>query len=241
MKDFIDLRLNKKEILLFSLIIFIVIILIFFLGFIAGAHYGEYQVTPSTNNTGTVTQIIVDQKGENGIEYSFIGTSPTNKTDKVIVTTKTHYNDTDNENIIEEEIIDKKSEKITENTTAVTEKTIKNKKSVNNIKPKQPKKVIKNNKRKTKKVKNIKPPPLKNNKPYTIQVGAFRSKTDALKIMGKLRSYGFNAYYERTNIAGKGVWFRVRVGHYKSKSYASKISKKITLKTGKQTFITISK
>jgi cell division protein FtsN len=55
---------------------------------------------------------------------------------------------------------------------------------------------------------------------YTIQAAAVRNAEDADRLIAKLKKRGYPAYRSIGRIEGKGVWFRVRIGSYKSKSEA---------------------
>jgi cell division protein FtsN len=55
---------------------------------------------------------------------------------------------------------------------------------------------------------------------YTIQAAAVRNAEDADRLIAKLKKRGYPAYRSIGKIEGKGVWFRVRIGSYKSKSEA---------------------
>jgi cell division protein FtsN len=55
---------------------------------------------------------------------------------------------------------------------------------------------------------------------YTIQVAAVRNAKDADRLIEKLKEQGYPAYRTIGKIQGKGVWFRVRIGSYKSKTEA---------------------
>jgi cell division protein FtsN len=58
-------------------------------------------------------------------------------------------------------------------------------------------------------------------KAYTIQVAAFKSVGDANQLVLKLKRLGFAAYLKFDKVPNKGIWYRVRVGNYKSKNEAS--------------------
>jgi len=49
---------------------------------------------------------------------------------------------------------------------------------------------------------------------FTIQVGAFRDAASADGMVDRLRGKGYPAYHLRTELPGKGVWYRVRVGAF---------------------------
>ena len=58
-------------------------------------------------------------------------------------------------------------------------------------------------------------------KPYTVQVAAFKTAGDADKLVAKLKQKGFAAYSKFDKIPNKGIWYRVRVGEFKSKAEAA--------------------
>lgn len=49
---------------------------------------------------------------------------------------------------------------------------------------------------------------------YLLQAGSFQNPADADNLKAKLALLGFEASMESTNLAEKGVWYRVRVGPY---------------------------
>ena len=55
---------------------------------------------------------------------------------------------------------------------------------------------------------------------YTIQAASVRNAKDADRMIQKLKKRGYPAYRAIGKVPGKGVWFRVRIGTYKSKSEA---------------------
>lgn len=55
---------------------------------------------------------------------------------------------------------------------------------------------------------------------YTIQAAAVRDARDADRLIQKLKKRGYPAYRAIGKVPGKGIWFRVRIGSYKSKSKA---------------------
>ena len=65
------------------------------------------------------------------------------------------------------------------------------------------------------------------NKPYTIQVAAFKAAADADKLVAKLKQKGFSAYRKLDKIPNRGIWYRVRVGEYKDKAEASSTMAKL--------------
>jgi cell division septation protein DedD len=55
---------------------------------------------------------------------------------------------------------------------------------------------------------------------YTIQAAAVRNAKDADRLIQKLKKRGYPAYRTIGKVQGKGVWFRVRIGSYQSRSEA---------------------
>jgi cell division septation protein DedD len=86
-----------------------------------------------------------------------------------------------------------------------------------------------------------KPPPKKkiasktepkpSGKVYTIQAAAFKVAKDADRLVAQLKKKGHPAYRTISKVEGKGIWFRVRVGEYKSRNDARRTLEKLK-KTG---------
>jgi len=55
---------------------------------------------------------------------------------------------------------------------------------------------------------------------YTIQAASVKDPMDADRLIEKLKKKGYPAYRMIGKIPGKGIWFRVRIGEYRSKSEA---------------------
>lgn len=55
----------------------------------------------------------------------------------------------------------------------------------------------------------------------TIQVASLKDAAAAQRIVTDLKKAGYPAYLSRIVIAGKGIWFRVRVGSYKDREEAA--------------------
>jgi cell division septation protein DedD len=62
---------------------------------------------------------------------------------------------------------------------------------------------------------------------YTIQAASVKNPKDADQLIQKLKKSGYPAYRAIGKIPGKGIWFRVRIGEYKSKSEALGVIKKL--------------
>jgi len=57
-------------------------------------------------------------------------------------------------------------------------------------------------------------------KTYTIQAASVKDARDADRLVGELKKKGFYAYRAIGKVPGKGIWYRVRVGEYKSRASA---------------------
>jgi cell division septation protein DedD len=62
---------------------------------------------------------------------------------------------------------------------------------------------------------------------YTIQAAAVKKMEDADRLVAKLKKKGFPAYRAIGKIPQKGIWFRIRVGQYPSRSEANKTLQKL--------------
>lgn len=64
---------------------------------------------------------------------------------------------------------------------------------------------------------------------FSVQVAAFKNLETAEDMAQRLRRKGYNAYIATSEIAHKGAWHRVRVGHFeteqRAKAFVSKIGK----------------
>lgn len=58
--------------------------------------------------------------------------------------------------------------------------------------------------------------------PYTIQLAASQNREEAEALKNKLVDKKYDAYVLKVEIPGKGLWYRVRVGHYQSREQAEK-------------------
>ena len=65
------------------------------------------------------------------------------------------------------------------------------------------------------------------NKNLTIQVASFKDSNVADKMVEELKKKGYPAYRSLGKIPGKGIWYRVRIGYFSSKSEAGSMLKLI--------------
>ena len=61
----------------------------------------------------------------------------------------------------------------------------------------------------------------------TIQVGSFKEIKTADKEVATLKGNGYRAYRVIGKVAGKGEWYRVRVGYYANKAEARKTMERL--------------
>jgi cell division protein FtsN len=64
-------------------------------------------------------------------------------------------------------------------------------------------------------------------KVYTVQVAALKAAKDADRLVAQLKQKGYPAYRTISKVQGKGIWFRVRVGKYKSRADARAVKQKL--------------
>ncbi len=55
---------------------------------------------------------------------------------------------------------------------------------------------------------------------YTLNIASFRDKANADRLMKELGDKGYEAFVEKTDIPGKGIWYRVAVGRFSSQGEA---------------------
>ena len=63
---------------------------------------------------------------------------------------------------------------------------------------------------------------------YTVQVAAVKVAKDADRLVEQLKNKGFPAYRVIGKVQNQGIWFRVRVGKYNTKSEALSMKQKLT-------------
>jgi cell division septation protein DedD len=63
------------------------------------------------------------------------------------------------------------------------------------------------------------------NRPYAIQIKAYRDLEEAKRFVASLKEKGIDAHWIRVNVEGKGVWHRVFIGHFADKKNAVRYMK----------------
>jgi len=64
-------------------------------------------------------------------------------------------------------------------------------------------------------------------KPYAIQVAAFKSAEDADHKVAELKAKGFSASRAIGKVPGQGIWYRVRIGDFRTKAEADDTMSKL--------------
>ena len=59
-----------------------------------------------------------------------------------------------------------------------------------------------------------------NNNKFTIQIASLKDSGIADELVGRLKKGGYPAYRSIGKVPGKGIWYRVRVGYFNSRSEA---------------------
>lgn len=67
---------------------------------------------------------------------------------------------------------------------------------------------------------------------YTVQVGAFQERTDALALLDKLRTRGHNPFLVSSKVRSRGRWYRVRVGRFADKDRAKEYQRRVEVSEG---------
>jgi cell division protein FtsN len=62
---------------------------------------------------------------------------------------------------------------------------------------------------------------------YTVQAASFKKAEDADKLLARLKKKGFPAYRTLGKVPQKGIWFRIRVGNYGTRSEANQTLNKL--------------
>ena len=76
---------------------------------------------------------------------------------------------------------------------------------------------------------------------YTVQVAAYKEKVEAQAMINRLLQKGYPAYLEAQSIPGKGLWFRVRIGHFRDKEKARRLAAQVSSREQLEGFIAIEK
>lgn len=62
---------------------------------------------------------------------------------------------------------------------------------------------------------------------YTVQVAAFSDQATAQALAGRLVKKGYKAYLLPQQVPGKGLYYRVRIGHYREREEAERMVERL--------------
>ena len=72
---------------------------------------------------------------------------------------------------------------------------------------------------------------------FTINVGSFRERGRAERLMSKLKGKGYEAFVAEVTIPKKGAWYRVSVGRFPTRDEAQSLARTIKEKEGMDFFV----
>jgi cell division septation protein DedD len=78
-------------------------------------------------------------------------------------------------------------------------------------------------------------------KSLTVQVASVRNAQDADRLVEKLQKGGYPAYRAIGKVPGQGIWYRVRVGQYATRSEAQKILEQLKKEGQKPIMVNLSR
>jgi cell division septation protein DedD len=90
--------------------------------------------------------------------------------------------------------------------------------------------------KKTPKTAKSSPPAAVGERNLAIQVGAFRGAEEADKMVTLLKNKGYPAFKETGIVAGRGIWYRVRVGYYADRNETARVMDRLK-KDGQKGFV----
>lgn len=62
---------------------------------------------------------------------------------------------------------------------------------------------------------------------YSVQVGSFRTREQAEQLHGRLMQKGYPARIEVSQVTDRGMWYRVRVGHFADRADADRAAQRL--------------
>jgi cell division septation protein DedD len=71
-----------------------------------------------------------------------------------------------------------------------------------------------------------------------VQLSAYQDRGEADRFVAGLRDKGYAPYIVEANIAGKGTWFRVRMGRFGSKDAAARYKEDFQRETAMNAIVT---
>ena len=62
---------------------------------------------------------------------------------------------------------------------------------------------------------------------YSVQVGSFRAREEAEQLRHRLTQKGYPVWVQPSIVAGQGIWYRVRVGHFPDRAAADRVAQRL--------------
>jgi len=75
----------------------------------------------------------------------------------------------------------------------------------------------------------VKKPPVKSSGKFAVQLASFKKKSEAADLVSRLQASGYDVYYKRFKVPGKGYWYRVRTGSFSTRQEAEKYNRSLNL------------
>lgn len=75
---------------------------------------------------------------------------------------------------------------------------------------------------------------------YSIQLSSSQERKRSISIVEGLKRKGYPVFLEEVDIAGKGTWYRVKVGHFASRDEASKYARIMKIRERISTFVIVA-
>ena len=76
---------------------------------------------------------------------------------------------------------------------------------------------------------------------FTVQVAAFNERSAAQAMVDRLSRKGYPAYLLAQQIPGKGLWYRVRIGHYPERGEAEGVADRLQQKERLSGFVAVER
>ena len=62
---------------------------------------------------------------------------------------------------------------------------------------------------------------------FTVHSGSYQKRSSALSELSRMKAKGYDAFIERVDLGKRGIWYRVKVGRFKTRAEAEQLQKKI--------------
>ncbi len=69
-------------------------------------------------------------------------------------------------------------------------------------------------------------------KGYCVQIGSFKEYANARDLAAKFSNRGYTTYIEEVEVIGEGIYYRVRIGSYRTPGQAHQVGREVRTKYG---------